>query len=72
MFTMTYIRPISHGELATFVRDETRSKPSSASRWTWLETGMAMATVGAAVIVMAGLMALRLWFLMPASFHFPG
>ena len=72
MSTMTYIRATSHGELATVVQDEKRSKRESATHGSRLEIGRAIITITASVVVMAGLMAFRLWFLMPASFHFPG
>lgn len=70
MSTMTYIRATSHDELATVVQDETRSKRSQAIRSTVLEIGRALVVIAVGVVIMAGLAALRLWFLMPGAFHF--
>jgi hypothetical protein len=72
MSTITYIRATSDGELATLVQDEKRSKRGSASRWVRLEIARAVIAIAAGFVAMAGLLALRLWFLMPASFHFSG
>ena len=70
MSTMTYIRRAPRDELASLVLDETWSKRADATRPTPSEIGPSLLAVAAGVLVMAGLIALRLWFLMPGSFHF--
>ena len=69
MSNMTYIRA-SHQELATVVPDETRSKGERSTHLEWSGIRPSLLAIGASVLVMAGLIALRLWFLMPGAFHF--
>ena len=70
MSTMTHIRPAPRYELASIIQDETRSRCDSAARSTRSEIGPSLLAIAAGVLVMAGLVALRLWFLMPGAFHF--
>jgi hypothetical protein len=61
MSTMSYIRPAPHDELVTVIQDRARGARA--------EVGPSIAVIVASVAIMAGLMAFRLWFLMPASFQ---
>jgi hypothetical protein len=70
MSTMTHIRQAPRYELASVVQDETRSERDRATRSTRSEIGPSLLVIAAGVLVMAGLVALRLWFLMPGGFHF--
>jgi hypothetical protein len=70
MSTMTHIRPAPHYELASVVQDEKRSKRECAIRSTLSEIGLSLMAIAAGVLIMTGLVALRLWFLMPGAFHF--
>jgi len=66
---MTYIRT-SPDELSTVVRDEERSKRARTTHSIAFEISRALVAIVIGVVVMAGLSALRLWFLMPGAFHF--
>jgi hypothetical protein len=70
MSTMTHIRPAARYELASVAQDETRSRRDSAARSARSEIGPSLLAIAAGVLVMAGLVTLRLWFLMPGAFHF--
>jgi len=70
MSMMTYIRPALPDELATVVRLGERSKRDSVARQARSEIGPSVVTIVASVLIMAALMAFRLWWLMPASMHF--
>ena len=71
MSIMTQIRT-THDELATVVQDEKRSGRERAVRSAWSDIGPSIIAIAVSVLVMAGLMALRLWFLMPGAFHLAG
>ena len=68
MSNMTHIRTALHDELSTKI--EAPSVRDRAARRARSEVGPAIVTIVASVVIMAGLMAFRLWWLMPASFHF--
>ena len=70
MSTMTHIRPALRHELASVVQDETRSGRGTETPLARSEIGPSLLVIAASVLVMAGLIAVRLWFLMPGSFHF--
>ena len=70
MSTMTHIRPAPRYELASVVQDEPRSKRDGATGSTRSAIGASLIAMAAGALVMAGLVALRLWFLMPGGFHF--
>jgi len=70
MSTSTHIRPAPRYELASVAQDETRSRRDAAVRSARSEIGPSLRAITAGVLVMAGLIALRLWFLMPGAFHF--
>lgn len=70
MSTMTHIRPAPRYEFASVVQDETRSKRDRATQSTRSEIAPSLLVIAASVLVMAGIIALRLWFLMPGSLHF--
>jgi len=70
MSTMTHIRPAPRYELASLVQDETQSKRDTAIRSTQSEIGLSLLAIAAGVLIIAGIAALRLWFLMPGAFHF--
>ena len=61
MSTMTYIRTAFH--------DEPSKREPIATR-VRSEIGPSIVAIVASVVIMAGLMAFRLWWLMPASIHF--
>jgi len=66
---MTYIRT-PQDELATVVQDEAHSKRARTTRSIVFEICQALVVIAIGVAIMAGLTALRLWFLMPGAFHF--
>jgi hypothetical protein len=70
MSTMTHIRRAPHDEFASVVQDETRSRRDSAAGSARSEIGPSLLAIAAGVLVIAGLIALRLWFLMPGAFNF--
>jgi len=70
MSTMTHIRPASRYELTSVVQDEERSERDRATRGARSEIGPSLLAIAAGVLVMVGLVALRLLFLMPGAFHF--
>ena len=70
MSSMTHIRRAPRYELASVVQDETRSERDRATHSAWSEIGPSLLMLAVSVLVMAGLVALRLWFLMPGAFHF--
>ena len=68
MSNMTYIRAAFHDELSTKVQaPSVRDRIAHRMR---SEVGPSIVTIVASVLIMAGLMAFRLWWLMPASVHF--
>ena len=67
MSTMTYIRTAFHDELSTTAE---RSKREPIATRVRSEIGPSIVAIVASVVIMAGLMAFRLWWLMPASIHF--
>jgi hypothetical protein len=67
MSTMTYIRT-AHDELSTKV--EAPSMGDRIARRVRTEIGPPIVAIVASVVIMAGLIAFRLYWLMPASFHF--
>jgi len=69
MSNMTYIRTASRDELSTKVESSWRDGIAHRVR---SEIGPSISAIVASVVIMAGLTAFRLWFLMPASFHFHG
>lgn len=70
MSTMTHIRPASRYEIASVARDEGRSKRDVATRSARSKIGPSLLAIAGGVLVMVGLIALRLWFLMPGAFRF--
>ena len=70
MSIITHIRPAPRDELASLVQNETRSKRGGATPSTRPEIGPSLLAIAAGVLIMAGLIALRLWFLMPGASHF--
>jgi len=70
MSNMTYIHTAFHDELSTKI--EAPSKRERIAHRLRTEVGPSIAAIVASVVVMAGLIALRLWFLMPGGFHFAG
>ncbi|HLJ22120.1 MAG TPA: hypothetical protein VKU84_18075 [Stellaceae bacterium] len=68
MSNMTSIRTALHDELSTKV--EAPAIRNRVVRRERSDAGPAIVTIVASVLIMAGLMAFRLWWLMPASFHF--
>ena len=70
MSTMTHIRRAPRYELASVARDETRSRRRTGAPLARSEIGPSLLAIAAGVLVMASLIAVRLWFLMPGSFHF--
>jgi len=69
MSNMTYIRTAFHDELSTKV--ESLSRRERNAHRVRSEVGPFVVAIVASIVIMAGLIAFRLWFLMPASFHFP-
>ena len=67
MSTIAYIRAAASNDVATIVRDKVGSRPVETGR---AKIGPSIVAVAVSVVIMAGLMALRLWFLMPASIYF--
>jgi len=70
MSSMTHIRPASRYELASVAQDEGRSKRGVATRSARSEIGPSLLAIAGGVLIMVGLIALRVWFLMPGAFHF--
>jgi hypothetical protein len=70
MSSMTTIRAVHPDELATVVKVEGPSKGDRAMHRVRSEIGPSIVAIVASVVIMAGLMAFRLWWLMPASIHF--
>ncbi len=66
MSNMTYIRTTFHDELSTKVE----APPARVADRVRSEIGPPIAAIVASAVIMAGLIALRLWFLMPGGFHF--
>jgi hypothetical protein len=66
MSSMTTIRAVHPDELATVVKVEEPAKRDRVRS----EIGPSIIAVVASGVIMAGLMAFRLWWLMPASMHF--
>jgi hypothetical protein len=63
MSNMAYIRTTVHDELSTKVAAPARHEHARS------EIGRSVVTIVASVVIMAGLMAFRVWWLMPASIH---
>lgn len=76
MSSIAYIRTASNQRFATI--SETGSRPRLDSsvrarlRVVLREIAAAVAVIAVGTSIMAGLVALRLWFLMPTSFHLAG
>jgi hypothetical protein len=68
MSNMTYIRATFHDELSTKVASPSRRERLAQRARS--EIGPSIVVIVASVVIMAGLMAFRLWWLMPASIHF--
>lgn len=67
MSNMTYIRTAFQDELSTKV--EAPSMRDRIARRVRSEVVPSIVAIVASVVIMAGLMAFRLWWLMPASTH---
>ncbi len=68
MSNMTYIRASFHDELS--IKVETPPAHERVADRVRSEIGPSIAAIVASVVIMAGLIALRLWFLLPGGFHF--
>ena len=70
MSSMTHIRPASRYELASVAQEKGRSKRGVATGSARSEIGPSLLAIAGGVLIMVGLIALRVWFLMPGAFHF--
>ncbi len=68
MSTMTYIRTALHDELSS--KAEAQAARERIAHRLRSEIGPSIVTLVTSVLIMAGLIAFRLWWLMPASIHF--
>jgi hypothetical protein len=66
MSTIAYIRAVAPNDVATVVRERVESRLVETGR---AKIGPSIVAIATSVVIMAGLIALRLWFLMPASIH---
>jgi hypothetical protein len=66
MSTIAYLRAVTPNDVATVVREKVGSPLVETDR---AKIGPSIVAIAISVVIMAGLIALRLWFLMPASIH---